>query len=169
MENISLGKKIAELRKHKGLKQDDLAELLNVSPQAVSKWENDQSCPDIMLLPELSDIFGVTIDELMSRKKPEEVRLVPEEQRKKLDEMMLRINVLSSQGDKVKVNLPMQLVKIALEVGISIPQVNGNDVLKNIDLPKLLKDILEMAERGLIGKLVEVESADGDTVEIVVE
>ena len=82
---------------------------------------------------------------------------------------MLRVHVLSSDGDKVKVNLPMPLVKLGLEIGFSIPQVSGNNVLKNIDLPKLLTDVVDLAERGLIGKLVEVDSADGDHVEIVVE
>jgi len=43
----TLGKRIAELRKKKGLKQETLAEKLAVSPQAVSKWENDQTCPDM--------------------------------------------------------------------------------------------------------------------------
>lgn len=49
----TLGKRIAKLRREKGLKQDQLAEKLSVSLQAVSKWENDQTCPDIGLLPEL--------------------------------------------------------------------------------------------------------------------
>ena len=60
----TLGKRIAELRKQKDLRQDDIAQLLDVSPQAVSKWENDQTCPDIGLLPKLAQILGVTTDEL---------------------------------------------------------------------------------------------------------
>ena len=51
---MTLGQRISMLRKLKGLRQDDLAEKLGVSPQAVSKWENDQTCPDIMLLPKLA-------------------------------------------------------------------------------------------------------------------
>ena len=47
--------------------QDDLAAQLGVSSQAVSKWENDLSCPDIMLLPYLAEIFQVSIDELFSK------------------------------------------------------------------------------------------------------
>lgn len=169
MENTTLGKKIAELRRGKGMKQDELAEALGVSPQAVSKWENDVSCPDITLLPEIGKLFDVSIDELLTGKKPDEVKLLPVDKRKKLDDLMLRVHVQSGDGDKVKVNLPMPLVKLGLEIGFSIPQVNGNNVLKNIDLPKLLNDVVELAEKGLIGKLVEVDSADGDHVEIVVE
>ena len=51
---MTLGRRIAQLRKEKELKQDDLAQMLDVSAQAVSKWENDQTCPDISLLPRLA-------------------------------------------------------------------------------------------------------------------
>lgn len=64
----TLGKRIAMLRKEKGLTQEQLAEKVGVSAQAVSKWENDQSCPDITLLPLLADILGVTVDELLGVK-----------------------------------------------------------------------------------------------------
>ncbi len=60
--NNTLGKRISEQRKIKGTKQEELAEKLNVSAQAVSKWENDQSCPDISILPELSKLLGISID-----------------------------------------------------------------------------------------------------------
>ena len=68
MEN-TLGKRIAALRHEKGLKQDELAQMLNVSGQAVSKWENDQTCPDISLLPTLAKTFGISVDELSRAKK----------------------------------------------------------------------------------------------------
>ena len=61
----TLGKRIAKNRKRLGLTQDRLAELLGVTAQAVSKWENDQSCPDINTLPKLAGIFGITTDELL--------------------------------------------------------------------------------------------------------
>ncbi len=61
----TLGKRIAAHRKRLGLTQDRLAELLGLSAQAVSKWENDQSCPDITMLPKLAQIFGVSVDELL--------------------------------------------------------------------------------------------------------
>lgn len=68
-QNIqTLGKRIAVLRKRSGMTQEQLAERVGVSAQAVSKWENDASCPDIMTLPLLADIFGVTIDELLGKK-----------------------------------------------------------------------------------------------------
>ncbi len=65
----TLGKKIAACRKHLAMTQDQLAERLGVTAQAVSKWENDQSCPDITMLPRLAEIFGVTTDSLLGCEK----------------------------------------------------------------------------------------------------
>ncbi len=61
----TLGKRIVSHRKRLGLTQDKLAEALGVTAQAVSKWENDQSCPDITTLPKLAQLFGITTDELL--------------------------------------------------------------------------------------------------------
>ena len=91
----TLGKRIAALRREKNLKQDDVAQALNVSPQAVSKWENDQTCPDITLLPQLARLLGVSVDELLSGKQEVApvVTMVPEENRKELKDMILRVVV----------------------------------------------------------------------------
>lgn len=164
----TLGKRIAALRRDKGLKQDDLAQQLGVTPQAVSKWENDQTCPDITLLPQLAQILGVSVDELLSGKAPQEeppVKVLPVEQRKDWQDMVLRIVVDSADGDKVRVNLPLALVEAAIDMGADMSQVTGSDALKGIDLGK----ILELVRRGSVGNLVEVDSADGDIARIFVE
>lgn len=62
-----LSEQITRLRKQSGLTQEQLANRLGVTYQAVSKWENEQSCPDVALLPVLSDIFGVSMDELFGK------------------------------------------------------------------------------------------------------
>lgn len=165
----TIGKRISENRKAKNIKQDELAEMLLVSPQAVSKWENDISCPDISLLPKLSEILGITVDELLSGKKENAAVLVPEEKRKDIKDMIFRIVVDSSDGDKVRVNIPCALAKIALDCGMEMPVISGNDSVKSavnsIDLAK----IFEMVEKGAVGNLVEIESADGDKIKIFVE
>ncbi len=66
----TLGKRIAENRKRMKLTQDQLAEKLGITAQAVSKWENDQSCPDIWVLPKLAEIFGISTDELLGHNAP---------------------------------------------------------------------------------------------------
>ncbi len=68
MEQQTMGKRIMQLRKEKGYTQEQLAEMMGVSAQAVSKWENDVSCPDISILPQLAEKLGVTTDELLGVK-----------------------------------------------------------------------------------------------------
>ena len=64
---MGLGKKIVYYRKNKNMTQEELAKQLGISNQAVSKWENEQSCPDVELLPKIADIFEITLDELFER------------------------------------------------------------------------------------------------------
>ncbi len=161
----SIGNRVSQFRKVKGITQEEMAEKLGVTPQAVSKWENDISYPDILLLPKIADMLGVTVDELLSGESKRDTDFLPEGQRKSIDDMMFRVYVNSKAGDRIRVNLPMALVKLGLEMGMKMPQVSGNDALKDINFEQLIY----MVESGLIGKLVEIESANGDTVEVVVE
>ena len=63
--DFSLGNRICRLRRARGFTQKELAAEVGVSAQAVSKWENDISCPDISLLYDLARILGTTVDELL--------------------------------------------------------------------------------------------------------
>lgn len=77
---------------------------------------------------------------------------------------MLRVKVLSADGDKVNIKIPVEFAKIALR--------NGKGFMKNDQIDKLDLDIdmiLELIEEGTIGEIVNVESADGDIVKIVIE
>lgn len=67
MNTTTIGGRIKYHRKRLGLTQEQLAERMGVSAQAVSKWENDLSCPDISILPQLADVFGITVDELLGK------------------------------------------------------------------------------------------------------
>lgn len=69
MSYSTLGERIKYHRKRLGLTQEQLADRLGVSAQAVSKWENNQSCPDISILPELAELFGITVDELLGKER----------------------------------------------------------------------------------------------------
>lgn len=164
---MTLGEKIQEQRKLKGLTQEELAEKLGVTAQAVSKWERDTSMPDVALLPEIANIFGITIDSLFSNEKEPEVQMVPVEKRKKIDEMYLRVNVIDG-GDKIKVNVPLALIMVCLEAGIpveSMVSVGGAKVdMSKIDLQK----IIDLAERGIIGRIVEIEGEDGENIVVEV-
>lgn len=63
---MTLGQKLKEIRKKFGLSQEQLAEIMNVSRQAITKWENDGGIPDVSNLQELSKIFGITVDYLLN-------------------------------------------------------------------------------------------------------
>lgn len=65
---FNIGERIAYYRRLNAMTQEDLAQRLNVSTQAVSKWEQKITSPDITLLPELARIFNISIDELFGMK-----------------------------------------------------------------------------------------------------
>ena len=74
-DTVTIGRKIAELRKAHNMTQFELADALGISFHAVSNWERGASMPDISKLPELAEIFGVTIDEVLGKNNPAIVQL----------------------------------------------------------------------------------------------
>lgn len=144
--------------------QEEIANKLNVSSQAVSKWENDLSIPDLPVLINLADMFNMTLDELI-RDKIEEVKFIEKpELRKPIEKMMLKI-IVQDEGDKVRINIPLMIVKACLDAGKQLPQINGKNVLNDINID----EIMNMINEGVVGSLVDIESSDGSTVKIVVE
>ena len=63
--SLKIAENIAHLRKKRGITQDELASFLGVTKASVSKWENGQSMPDIILLPEIATYFDVSVDTLI--------------------------------------------------------------------------------------------------------
>lgn len=163
----TFGQRFQRLRKAAGLTQEEVANKVNISAQAVSKWENDVSAPDISVLAELADLLGVTTDVLLGKEQEVTTASYVPSATKNIEELMFRVIVDSKNGDKVRVNLPVALVKVFADSGMTGEQFkfNGKDVLSAIDI----KQILSLVERGLLGKIVEVESADGDNVQVFVE
>lgn len=82
---INLADKLKSLRKEKNISQEKLAQYLNVSYQAVSKWENSTTYPDISLLPEIARFFGITIDELLQAEQIDEEQMYHEYEAKTAD------------------------------------------------------------------------------------
>lgn len=68
MEDTNIGERIALLRKSRGLTQKQMAEKLNVSDKAVSRWERSESAPDLSLIPIIADLFGISCDDLLRGK-----------------------------------------------------------------------------------------------------
>ena len=164
MEDINmetLGTRLVELRKKYNFTQADIGEKLNVSVQAVSKWENDLSLPDYDYLIKLADLFNTSIDELLGRKK----EIVRQEENKDKNKLLFKISIKSADGDEININLPLSVIKVLVENNSNTNIISGNESLKNIDFASLLS----LAEQGVIGEIVNIKSADGDIIKIVVE
>ena len=104
----SIGETIASLRKKKGMTQNELAEKMNVTDKAVSKWERDLSCPDINTISKLADILDVSVEELLKAKKKE-----------------------NSNTTKMKDLINLILKAVALAMGIAVVVLN---ILNQIDV-----------------------------------
>lgn len=160
----TFGVRFQRFRKAKNLTQEDIANKFNISPQAVSKWENDISYPDITILSDLSELLGVSLDELLG-KTTEPTVIQQRTEPKDSKDMILRIVINDSNGSKVKVNLPLSLIKLGLHSNFQVSSTGNKEILKDIDFDQIIK----MAESGLIGKLVEIEDEDGTTVDIFID
>lgn len=68
---MTLGERIQKYRKMKGLSQEELGKLLHVSRQTISKWESNQSSPDIQSCKAMADVFGISLEELLNESKKE--------------------------------------------------------------------------------------------------
>ncbi len=80
--STNLANKLKTLRKERNIQQEKLAAFLNVSVQAVSKWENGNTCPDISLLPDIARFYGITVDKLLQVELIDEERLYNEYEQK---------------------------------------------------------------------------------------
>ena len=172
----SIGKRIQAGRKALGLTQEQLAEKLSVSGQAVSKWESDISCPDITTLPQLADILGVSVDELL-RGKPETVPETMElaaDKGKDINEMFLCVFVTADDDGKdvnVKIKIPIPVIRALVASGMDMKQifamqgVTGQNVTSNIDFDA----VMTMINNGVCGTLVDIEVENEANIRLVVE
>lgn len=165
MTKETFGQRLSRLRKEKDLTQNDIADRVGVTAQAVSKRENDQASPDIDMLLTLSDIFNISVDELLGKERA--TGYVEEQSKKDIDKMIFKIVVKSTKGDNVNINLPFALIKVFINKDSGkIDLINGgNQALQDIDFRKLI----ELVEKGVVGELVTCESANGDKVSIRAE
>lgn len=145
--NTIICAKIAELRRASGLTQDALAEKLGVTYQAVSKWENAISCPDIALIPAISDIFGVSIDALFGRTEEKEVssETLPWGNDNKLRAVLFRGTTLVSKQEykNEKTNITLEINGSVKEVICSEFPVSCHNVEGNISAGSVTCDVVE--------------------------
>ena len=127
MYEETFGQRLSRIRKEKGLTQEDIAKKIVISPQAVSKWENDVSSPDILVLSSLADILGVSVDVLLGRKdfNPEDVK--EEKPEKEEEESVEADKDTSDVYDKVFIEDDGDEIHIG-KGGVHIKDHNGDDV-----------------------------------------
>lgn len=95
MDQEAVGKFISTCRKDKGLTQIQLAEKLNITNRAVSKWETGKSCPDASIMLKLCDILDITVNDLLSGE-----RVSVENYRKKAEENLIQLQHMKDQAQK---------------------------------------------------------------------
>ena len=120
----TFGERFQRLRKERGLTQDAISEMVNVSGQAVSKWENDINMPDISILLRLSEILDTTTDYLLGKEENTVTMVTRPEEKKDDSKMMLKVKVSTLKGDKVNVQLPLVLIKTMMEKGMEMPEIS---------------------------------------------
>lgn len=118
MKNEQIGKFIAELRKEKKLTQKDLADKLNITDRAVSKWERGLCLPDIMLFNSIATILDVSIVELLNGKRIKENKDIK-------DKELIKTFSNIEQSTKEKYNSKINLI-LLLIAGISILVISYN-------------------------------------------
>lgn len=136
MDQIKVGEFISKARKDKGMTQKELAERLGVSDKTVSRWETGHGLPDMAYLTPLCEIFGVSVNELLSGEK-----LPPNEYSLKAEEnimALLQENQKNKKSDKVQLVIGIVLLVAALALlGISMTG-NKNYFLNFIDFPSVI-------------------------------
>ena len=144
--SINLGEKLKSLRKGKNISQEKLAQYLNVSFQAVSKWENSSTYPDIELLPELARFFGITVDELLGAEQIDEEKLYEEYDAKATE--------IYRNGDISKTLPIWQEAYHKLPNNIKVKEMLMS-IYFDIDITKYQKEIVELG--------TEIYNSDGDS------
>lgn len=144
--SINLGEKLKSLRKEKNISQEKLAQYLNISFQAVSKWENSSTYPEIELLPELARFFRITVDELLGAEQIDEKKLY--------EEYEARAAEIYRNGDISKTLPIWQEAYHKLPNNIEVKEMLMS-IYFDIDKTKYQKEIVELG--------TEIYNSDGDS------
>ena len=158
--NMNIGNNISLLRKSRNLTQEELAAALGVSAQAVSKWENNSSCPDVSLLTDISDFFSVSVDELLRSENDDIISSaykIDADSAKSENNYKKNvcINITQPDGKKNTIRIPFSFVKS----GLKIVRVFGLD-------NKTADKISELVNGESIDKIVDIDTEKGEHITI---
>ncbi len=150
---FKLNERLFELRKEKGLTQEEVAKNLGVSPQSVSKWENGLTYPDISLLPSIADFYGVSVDYLLGK---------DETKNRQNTNPTIHIHVQEEGQEEVNIHLPYFILKTFLKKGMHLGTEKSDTIFSSFNLE-------EAVEQGVRGKVLEVKEKEGTLVTIEIE
>ena len=151
MDRIILGKRLREERLHCGMTQEQVAEKMNVTAQAVSKWENDQASPDADTLVRLSRLFGASVDDLLTGSNlPAVVEASPEN----IACRILHITVVN-RGSGADVNVDVRIPAAVVRAAMSTAKNAVEDYGVSEDQ---LEIVNQMLENGVIGQVVNTSA-----------
>lgn len=161
LKSLTLGKRIQALRRKNALTQEQLAETMDVTPQAVSKWENDLSCPDVMSLPQLAKTLHTSVDTLLTGESAESAPALPV---KSPEEVIVRIAIHPEDEARVCLNLPFTVFRLGALHNLLSFTFSANE--GNLDAEKLAREmaqvdfraIVHLIENGARGTLVNVDN-----------
>lgn len=151
MTQETIGARIADYRKKKGATQEELATYLSVSPQAVSKWENEVSYPDITLLTSIADFFKITTDELLGGKTNQNASDVGDRKIK-----IYATGFGANEGLFLDLIMPYKLV------------ANSDGILHSVKQVPELSTLLLSLESGITGVIVD-KVTESVTLKITIE
>lgn len=154
--DMNIGNNISALRKQKGITQEELANVLGVSAQAVSKWENNSSCPDVALLTKIADYFGVTVDALL-RSNEDEINSAqqPKADSPKNFAKNINVRIVQQNGKENNIKIPFKFVKIGLNIGSMFGIEKG-----------IADKISALVDAEDISNIVELDTENGEHITI---
>ena len=159
---MNIGNNIAALRKEKGITQEELANILGVSAQAVSKWENNSSCPDVALLTDIADYFGVTVDALLRAQGDEITSAQPQVTTSSKAQnnftKNVSIKIVQQNGKTNNIKIPFKFAKIGLNIG----NIFGLD-------KEIADKIGALINGESIGELVDIFTENGEHITITLD
>ena len=149
----TIGQNIAELRKKKGLTQEELAEQMCVTAQAVSKWERDASYPDVTALSALAQALGVSVAAIV-----EGEQSVPELKEADADTIARRVLVIKFHmgpaNMDMKLQFPVTALKKMMENGMLLQMIGEEDY------PQVSSMLESAVETGCVGPIMSVDNND---------
>ena len=120
MVKNTIGQFIGALRKANGMTQQDVADRLNVSNKAVSRWERDECAPDLSVIPALAEMFGVTCDELLKGERIPEA-MQPERKGQKVEKQVRHLVNRTLTGFKTLIWIALAVAAVGSVLMFGIP------------------------------------------------